>query len=137
MNKSPMSGTEAGGAVRGGRLTRAEKGRRGEDAAAAYLAAEGWTLIARNWRCRAGELDIIAARGEDLAFVEVKTVDAFGPESASRLVDFRKRAHIVESSKYFLSLKREYNRMSLRYDVILVREGAVERHIPRAFLEHP
>jgi Holliday junction resolvase-like predicted endonuclease len=63
-------------------------------------------------------VDIVAVRGEELAFVEVKTIDAYGPESASRLIDARKRSRIVESSKYFLYRKREYNCMSLRYDVI-------------------
>ncbi len=117
--------------------SRTEKGRRGEAAAAAYLVAGGWTVVARNWRCPAGELDIVALRGEDLAFVEVKTVDAYGPESAERLLGPAKRRRIVDSSKYFLALKREYNRMRPRYDVILVRGPVVCRHIPRAFLEHP
>ncbi len=119
------------------KLSRSEKGRRGEDAAAAFLEGGGWKIEERNWRCPAGELDIVASRGEDLAFVEVKTVDAFGPESAERLLDAVKRRHIVESSKYFLARKREYNRMRPRYDVILVRGLAVDRHIPQAFLEHP
>lgn len=117
--------------------SRREKGRRGEDAAAAFLEGEGWMIVERNWRCPAGELDIVATRGEDLAFVEVKTVDAFGPESAERLLGVAKRRHIVESSKYFLARKREYNRMRPRYDVILVRGFTVDRHIPQAFLEHP
>ena len=120
-----------------GRKNRIEKGRQGEAAAADFLESEGWTIAARNWRCPAGELDIVALRGEDLAFVEVKTVDAYGPESAARRLGPAKRRHIVESSKYFLALKREYNRMRPRYDVILVRGSAVCRHIPRAFLEHP
>lgn len=120
-----------------GKIRNVDKGRLGEATAAAYLEAEGWTILARNWRCPAGELDIVALRGEDLAFVEVKTVDAYGPESASRLLGPSKRRHIVESSKYFLALKREYNRMRPRYDVILVRGSAVCRHIPQAFLEHP
>ncbi|HSV56835.1 MAG TPA: YraN family protein [Magnetospirillaceae bacterium] len=115
----------------------ARKGRCGEDVAAAYLEAEGWTIEARNWRCPAGELDIVASRGEDLAFVEVKTVDAYGPEEASRMVGPAKRRRIAESSKYFLLRKREYNRMRPRYDVILVRGSAVDRHIPWAFQEHP
>ncbi len=131
------SGAPAKGAsaVRG--LSRAEKGRRGEDAAAAFLEAEGWSVRARNWRCPAGELDIVALRDEELAFVEVKTIDAYGPESASRLVDARKRQRISESSKYFLARKREYKGMRLRFDVILLRGGAVDRQIPRAITEHP
>jgi putative endonuclease len=47
--------------------------RQGEDYAAGYLEREGWDVIARNWRTRAGELDIIAREGAWLVFVEVRT----------------------------------------------------------------
>ncbi|MEC4840811.1 YraN family protein [Mycobacteroides chelonae] len=53
--------------------TRAQIGSRGEDLAADYLSKDGFTVLDRNWRCRYGELDIIAADGEVLVFVEVKT----------------------------------------------------------------
>lgn len=48
-------------------------GRQGEQAAADYLVAQGYTLLARNWRTRAGELDIVARDGAWLVFVEVRT----------------------------------------------------------------
>jgi putative endonuclease len=48
-------------------------GRRGEDLAAEHLVGLGYSVVARNWRCRQGEIDIIAVRGDVLAFVEVKT----------------------------------------------------------------
>jgi putative endonuclease len=48
-------------------------GRRGEDAAAAYLAELGWTILDRNWRCREGELDIVAHDGRRHVVCEVKT----------------------------------------------------------------
>ncbi len=48
-------------------------GRRGEDEAAAYLEQQGYVILARNWRTRAGELDIVARDGESLVFVEVRT----------------------------------------------------------------
>lgn len=48
-------------------------GRRGEDAAAAYLTGLGWTIIDRNWRCREGELDIVAFDGIRHVVCEVKT----------------------------------------------------------------
>ena len=50
-----------------------EVGRRGEDCAAAYLLQAGYTLLERNWRCAQGEIDLIAALGDDVVFVEVKT----------------------------------------------------------------
>ena len=48
-------------------------GRFGEDVAARYLTAAGLVILERNWRCSAGELDIIAADGPTLVFCEVKT----------------------------------------------------------------
>ncbi|MBP7095763.1 MAG: YraN family protein [Spirochaetia bacterium] len=101
------------------------------------MEAEGWLVVARNWRAVPGELDIVARKGEELAFVEVKSVDAYGPESAERLVDARKRRRVVETSQFFLAANREYKRMSLRYDVILIRAGRLERWLERAFPERP
>ena len=51
---------------------RREIGHRGEDLAAEWYQAHGYEVIARNWRCRAGELDIVARKGSELVFCEVK-----------------------------------------------------------------
>ena len=48
-------------------------GDRGEDVACAHLEAMGWTVLDRNWRCREGELDVVARADELLVFCEVKT----------------------------------------------------------------
>ena len=48
-------------------------GRLGEDAAVSYLAAQQYVILDRNWRCRAGEIDVVAKHGDHLVFVEVKT----------------------------------------------------------------
>ncbi len=48
-------------------------GRLGEDYAARYLVSRGYEVLARNWRCKHGEIDIVAVRDGRLAFVEVKT----------------------------------------------------------------
>ncbi len=45
----------------------------GEDAAAQYLAHVGYTIVERNYRCRAGEVDVVARDGDQLVFVEVRT----------------------------------------------------------------
>lgn len=52
---------------------RQEIGRRGEERAAAFLLAKGFQLLAKNWRCKAGEIDLIVEREGDIRFVEVKT----------------------------------------------------------------
>ena len=53
--------------------TRQKLGRWGEGVAATYLEAQGMQIVARNWRCARGEIDLIVRDGEDLVFVEVKT----------------------------------------------------------------
>ena len=50
---------------------RGDFGRRGEDAACAYLLRHGYSIIERNYRCRRGEIDIIAAKDGGAVFVEV------------------------------------------------------------------
>jgi putative endonuclease len=48
-------------------------GRRGEEAASAYLTSLGWRIVDRNWRCPSGEIDIVALDHGELVIVEVKT----------------------------------------------------------------
>lgn len=50
-----------------------ELGRQGEDLAARFLEDAGYRIVARNWRCRQGEIDIIARNADTLIFVEVKS----------------------------------------------------------------
>ncbi|MHA7986864.1 YraN family protein [Rathayibacter sp. CAU 1779] len=71
-----------------------ELGRRGEDLAARYLRQQGYRILARNWRCAQGEIDIVAEKAGAVAVVEVKTrsstlfghpFDAITPIKAARL----------------------------------------------------
>lgn len=74
-------------------------GRYGEDLAARLLAEAGMAVVERNWRCRAGEIDIVARDGDALVFCEVKTrrsqgfehpMAAVGPVKADRLQPTRR-----------------------------------------------
>lgn len=71
-----------------------ELGRRGEMLAAAYLEGRGFDIVDRNWRCRLGEIDLVAIDGDEHVFVEVKTrsstnfgtpLDAITPQKLARL----------------------------------------------------
>lgn len=53
-------------------------GRAGEDRAVRHIAALGWGVLARNWRCPLGEIDVIALDGDDIVSVEVKTRRSLG-----------------------------------------------------------
>jgi putative endonuclease len=101
--------------------------------AAAYLEKESWLVLERNFRGRRGEIDLIARRGEILAFVEVKNWSSFGLSELEVALGPEKRKRIVETSKIFLNRHREYSSLRIRYDLILMRKGRVERHIESAF----
>jgi len=111
------------------------RGRQGENQAASFLLESGWLILDRNFRGKRGEIDIIAQKNSEIAFIEVKTVDALGLEALSRSVGADKRRRIIETSKLFLVMHREYSNMILRYDVIAVREGRPPVWLERAFSE--
>ncbi len=80
----------------------------GEECAAAYLTRGGYHVVARNWRTRGGELDIVARDGEWLVFVEVRTRRILGGQPAPALgipedsVTPRKQARLVATAEAYL-----------------------------------
>ncbi len=98
-------------------------GRTGERLAAEELTRRGYHIIERNFRCRHGEIDLIAEDANDLVFVEVKTRrgNAYGlPEDA---VTARKQQKIVQVATYYLALHTCSER-SWRIDVVAVQLSA-------------
>ena len=94
-------------------------GRWGEEVAAKYLAAHGYTILSRNMRTPHGEIDIIACREQVLVFVEVKsrTTSNFGhPEIA---VTARKQAHMLASAEQFIQESPE-EYFTWQFDVIAI-----------------
>lgn len=90
----------------------------GENLAGAFLIRRGYQIIDKNFRTNFGEIDLIAFKGDELLFVEVKTRTAsnFGyPELA---VDWRKIKHLIKAAKIYLSLKNYDN--FWRLDIISV-----------------
>jgi putative endonuclease len=97
---------------------RVETGRRGEDAAAKYLAEQGYAVRHRNWRCRSGELDIVAEKDGVLVFVEVRARRAasrYG--TAAESVDARKQRQLHGVAQVYLAANGLEGRL-LRFDVI-------------------
>lgn len=71
-----------------------ERGRAGEARAAQYLEDAGWRVLARNWRCAQGEIDLVAAQADVIAVVEVKTRRTDGYGHPFEAVDDRKRRRL-------------------------------------------
>ena len=107
----------------GGATPRARLGASGERVAALALERRGYRIIARNWRCTHGEIDLIAEDGGELVFVEVKTRrgDRLGaPEEA---ITPAKRQHLVAAAQAYLVEQADEQR-SYRFDVVAVALAA-------------
>ena len=106
------------------------KGRRGERRAARYLKRRGYKIVCRNFKCPFGEVDIIARKGEVLAFTEVKTrlSDSFG--APSEAVNAARRRRYIQSARFYFA-GREPDCV-VRFDIIEVTEEGVN-HIENAF----
>jgi len=115
-------------------MHRAGLGKKGEGIAAKALEEAGMSVIARNFRWRRGEIDIIALDGETVVFAEVKTCTAFGMESLTHSVNARKQQRIIETAKYFLGANRQYDCKAIRFDVVFIGKKAVT-HLASAFME--
>ncbi len=94
-------------------------GRTGEDIAAKYLTKHGYKIIARNFRCRSGEIDIIARDGEYIVFVEVKarTSDRYG--AATEAVNIHKQQRLKRLATYYLHMTGQLN-VNCRFDVVIL-----------------
>ena len=106
-------------------------GKLGEAAAAAYLQRNGVRILAANFACAAGEIDLIGKEREALLFIEVKTrtSEAFGPPHLA--VHQRKQRQIVRVAQWFLA-DRRMPETACRFDVVAVtfppNEGTPKIH---------
>jgi len=98
-------------------VTRGEAGARAEALAATFLVARGLTIVERNFRCRRGEIDLIARDGETLVFVEVRLRSRrdFGGAAAS--ITAAKRARIAAAALFYLG--RLPRTPPCRFDAVL------------------
>ncbi|MGP3954737.1 YraN family protein [Nonomuraea sp. 3N208] len=108
-----------------------ELGRQGEQLAVTYLEAKGMKIIERNWRCRHGEIDIIAEEGPNLIVVEVKTRSSRSHGTALESVSPAKLDRLrMLAAKWLATQSRTFD--AVRVDVIALERFAGDfalRHI--------
>lgn len=111
-------------------------GKFGEDCAAKFLEAAGYTIVARNFRIRSAEIDIIAQIDNVIVFVEVKARSNIRHGLPVEAVNLRKQKKIIEAAGIFLQ-DEKYCDCACRFDVVEVylRDEQVEQinHIENAF----
>ncbi|GAA2206281.1 YraN family protein [Nonomuraea monospora] len=108
-----------------------ELGKRGEQTAATYLEAQGMRILARNWRCRHGEIDIVAEEGPTLVVVEVKTRSSRSHGTALESVSPTKLARLrMLAAKWLTTQPTTFE--TVRVDVIALERFAGDfalRHV--------
>jgi putative endonuclease len=107
-------------------MDRRQTGALAENSAAAFLESQGFTILARNYLRRIGELDIVARAGDLLVIAEVRTraSENFGGAAAS--VGYTKQRRIASTAALFLQRRPDLRHCPVRFDVIVVRDGGVE-----------
>lgn len=105
-------------------------GARGERLACKHLKRNGYKILERNYKNPFGEVDVIARKGDVVAFVEVKTrlSDSYG--APSEAVDERRRSKYVQAAKYYFCGVRAD--VTVRFDIIEILRGEIN-HIENAY----
>ncbi len=93
-------------------------GKEAEARAARYLQTRGLRLLARNWRCRFGEIDLILREGDTLVFVEVRARGHGGFGSAAESITAAKRERLRRTAAVYLA--RSGHRGACRFDAVLI-----------------
>ncbi len=117
-----------------GRATRQEserRGRRAETSAALFLRLKGYAVLARRYRCPAGEIDLIVRRGRVVAAVEVKARARL--DDAAFSISTHQRGRIARAAEHFLAANPRYSDHIFRFDAMLVAPGRLPRHVPDAW----
>ncbi|MBN2360920.1 MAG: YraN family protein [Deltaproteobacteria bacterium] len=110
---------------------RHQLGSDGEEAALEVLARAGYRVLERNYRCRVGEIDVVAEQGETLCFVEVRTRKIGALVDGRTSIDWRKRRKIAAAARSYCQRRRVGER-PMRFDVVDVRalsDGAFDAEI--------
>jgi len=123
-------------------------GAEGEKIAENFLRDKGWRILSRNWKCKFGELDIVAAKTEGkifrrtkiMVFVEVKTINAADAQfigQAEQNVNYFKQKHLIKSAECYLKMNQINHKTPWQIDVIAVEFDALRglhniRHLERA-----
>lgn len=105
-------------------------GDRGEARARRWLEAKGYVLLAANWRCVAGELDLVMQDGAEVVIVEVKTRRGEGMGRAEEAISETKGRRLLASGEWFVAERPELREAVWRVDLVAItldRAGAIER----------
>ncbi|HEX3395869.1 MAG TPA: YraN family protein [Steroidobacteraceae bacterium] len=99
---------------------RAERGAAAEQLGAQYLKVRGLKILARNLRCKAGELDLVCLDDGVLAIVEIRQRENLEYGGALGSVTRAKQRKIIRAAKYFLKREKQWRNFAMRFDVLAI-----------------
>lgn len=114
-------------------LTPQQRGRDTENLALEHLQSAGLELVARNFRCRWGELDLIVWDGPILVFVEVRYRQDARFGGAAESVNVHKQRKLIKAAQLFLQQHPQWLDKSARFDIVAIEEPARIEWIKNAF----
>lgn len=91
-----------------------------ESVAAEFLQKQGYTIVQMNFRCRQGEIDIVAADGKYLVFVEVKYRSDRHYGNPGEAIGYRKQKTIYKVAEYYMYSKRIPQNIPCRFDAVVI-----------------
>ncbi|MGO4948875.1 YraN family protein [Paenibacillus sp. DRB1-1] len=120
----------------GGKDQRKAKGAMGEEAAALFLENLGYRIIERNWRCRSGEIDLIAKQEHIIVFIEVRSRSSSKYGTPAESVTARKIAQVRQTAAVYLHMNG-IGEAPIRFDMVSVQltdeKAVVTDHLIGAF----
>ena len=113
-----------------------ELGKCGEDRACKYLLENGFQVVARNFSCRLGEIDIVATKDLQLCFIEVKTRTSVHFGLPCQSVNGKKQMHMKKAAEFYRMSQPGYADFCPQMDIIeilFLPNGKFIRYLPAAF----
>ncbi len=111
-------------------------GAKGEAIAGEYLKKKGYKILAQNYRCYLGEIDLIAQKGDALTFIEVKLRTSLDYGFPQESVVHRKQVRIRRVATYYLKEQNLWDRVDCHFDVLAIyteKKKIMVEHIKDAF----
>jgi len=118
------------GTARARRRATHDHGVRAEWMAAALLTLKGYRVLARNYRGGAGEIDLVARRGDTIVFVEVKARGCMA--DAETAITPRKARRLASAARHWLARNPWATACTLRCDAVFIAPRAIPRHLAGA-----
>ncbi len=107
-----------------------------EQRAATYLQQQGLVIRAKNYRCKAGEIDLIMQQGDTLVFIEVRLRSHRQFANAAESVTLSKQRKIIKTAQFYLQQHQLTDKINCRFDVIAFGDNSAPEWIKNAFCEY-